>query len=133
MAHALNKVWIHTVWTTKHRSPVLKQEIEEDLYRFIKVQFEELDCPARIVNGMPDHIHCLFMLHPTRSIAEVIKQVKGSSSRYINTENLVAGGFSWQVGYGAFSVSYGILDKIYYYIRNQKKHHAANRKDPIEW
>ena len=72
---------------------------------------------------MPDHVHCLFLLNPQKSISEVIKQIKGSSSHFINQSNLAIGKFAWQTGYGAFSVSESVVEKVYRYILNQKKHH----------
>ena len=73
---------------------------------------------------MPDHLHCLFLLSPQKSIAEVIKQIKGSSSHYINQNNLIIDKFSWQTGYAAYSVSESVVDKVHNYIHNQKQHHA---------
>jgi len=73
---------------------------------------------------MPDHIHCLFMLNPKKSITEVIKKIKGSSSRYINQNNLMNDNFAWQVGYAAFSVSESVVERVYKYIQNQKAHHS---------
>ena len=72
---------------------------------------------------MPDHIHCLFLLNPQKSIAEVIKQIKGNSSHYINQNNLIADKFAWQTGYAAFSVSESVVEKVFKYIKNQKSHH----------
>ena len=72
---------------------------------------------------MPDHIHCLFLLNPKKSITEVVKQIKGSSSHYINQNNLTTDKFSWQTGYAAFAVSESVLDKVFVYIQNQKTHH----------
>jgi REP element-mobilizing transposase RayT len=72
---------------------------------------------------MPDHIHCLFLLSPQKSIAEVIKQIKGSSSHYINQNNFIAYKFAWQTGYASFSVSESIVEKVFEYIKNQKSHH----------
>lgn len=72
---------------------------------------------------MPDHIHCLFLLNPQKSIAEVIKQIKGSSSHLINQSNLISDKFSWQTGYAAYSVSESVLEKVFLYIKNQKAHH----------
>src|SRR5690606_6486220 len=77
----------------------------------------------RIINGMPDHIHCLFLLSPQKSIADVVKQIKGSSSHFINQNNLIAEKFSWQTGYAAFSVSESVAEKVFRYIKNQKAHH----------
>jgi REP element-mobilizing transposase RayT len=93
------------------------------MHQFISEQLIEQGCPVRIINGMSDHIHCLFLLNPQKSIAEVIKQIKGSSSHYINQNNLITEKFAWQTGYAAYSVSESVVDKVFHYIRNQKEHH----------
>jgi putative transposase len=84
MPHSFNKIWIHAIWATKERRPLIEQNIEKKVYQFISEQLREQGCPVRIINGMPDHIHCLFLLSPQKSIAEVVKQIKGSSSHFIN-------------------------------------------------
>ena len=105
MSHSFNKIWIHAIWATKERSPLLYSSVETKIYQFISEQLREQGCPVRIINGMPDHIHCLFLLNPQKSIADVIKQIKGSSSHYINKNNIIPDKFSWQTGYAAYSVS----------------------------
>lgn len=89
MSHSLNNIWIHAIWTTKRRLLPVHSGIENKIYHFIAEQLREQGCYVRIINGMPDHIHCLFMPSPKKSIAEAIKQIKGSSSRFINQYNLV--------------------------------------------
>ena len=123
MGHSFNKIWIHCIWSTKERSHLIVPDIETMVYNFISDQLREIDCPVRIINGMPDHIYCLFLLNPQKSIAEVIKQIKGSSSHFINQNNLTNEKFSWQTGYAAYSVSESVLDKVFYYIKNQKIRH----------
>ncbi|MCO5230789.1 MAG: transposase [Chitinophagales bacterium] len=73
---------------------------------------------------MPDHIHCLFLLSPQKSISQVIKQIKGSSSHFINENNLISEKFAWQTGYAAYSVSESVVGRVFHYINNQKQHHA---------
>ena len=73
---------------------------------------------------MPDHIHCLFVLNRKKSIAEVIKQVKGSSARYINQNNLMNDNFVWQVGYAAYSVLESVVDIVFKYIQHKKQHNS---------
>lgn len=124
MPHSFNKIWIHAIWATKERMPLISDSIEKKVYDFISAQLREQGCPVRIINGMPDHIHCLFLLSPQKSISEVIKQIKGSSSHYINQNNLIAEKFAWQTGYAAFSISESMVDKVFRYIQNQKHHHA---------
>ena len=124
MPHSFNKIWIHAIWSTKDRHPFIHSNVEHKIYHFISEQFREQGCPVSIINGMPDHLHCLFLLSPQKSIAEVIKQIKGSSSHYINQNNLIVDKFSWQTGYAAYSVSVSVVDKVHNYIHNQKQHHA---------
>jgi putative transposase len=123
MPHSFNKIWIHSIWATKERTPLINTSVEQKVYHFISDQFRELGCPVRIINGMPDHIHCLFLLSPQKSIAEVIKQIKGSSSHFVNQNNLISERFAWQTGYASYSVSESIVDKVFHYIYNQKQHH----------
>tara|TARA_A100000171_G_C2115044_1_gene137340 strand:- start:353 stop:787 length:435 start_codon:yes stop_codon:yes gene_type:complete len=123
VSHSFNKIWIHAIWATKERAPLLKNKIEQKVYQFISAQLREQGCPVRIINGMPDHIHCLFLLNPQKSVAEIVKQVKGSSSHYVNKNNLISEKFSWQTGYAAYSVSESVVEKVFLYIKNQKEHH----------
>jgi len=121
MSHSLNRIWIHAIWITKDRSELITNDIEQVVYKFIAKQLQE--CYVKIINGMPEHIHSLFLLNPKKSISSVIKQIKGSSSRYINQNNLIEDHFYWQTGYATFSVSDLEVEKVYHYIKNQKQHH----------
>ncbi len=116
MPHAYNKIWIHAIWATKYRIPFILADIEISIHQYISGQLQEQGCPVRIINGMPDHMHCLFLLSPKKSIAAVIKQIKGSSSHYINQNNLTVEKFSWQTGYAAYSVSASEVEKVFRYI-----------------
>ena len=123
MPHSFNKIWIHAIWATKERIPLINSTFEQQVYHYISEQLSEQGCPVRIINGMPDHVHCLFLLSPQKSIAEVIKQIKGSSSHYNNQNNFMSEKFAWQTGYAAYSVSESVVEKVFQYIKNQKRHH----------
>jgi REP element-mobilizing transposase RayT len=123
MPHSFNKIWIHAIWSTKDRLPLIELTVEQKIHSFISDQFLEQGCPIRIINGMSNHIHCLFSLNPQKSIADIIKQIKGSSSHFINQNNLITEKFAWQTGYAAYSVSESVVDKVFHYIKNQKEHH----------
>lgn len=123
MPHSYNKIWIHAIFGTKYRTHFLNAGIEKEVHQIIKDKLRELGCPVRIINGMPDHVHCLFLLNPQKSIMEVMKIVKGSSSYYINQNKLIDEKFTWQIGYGAFSVSQSVMVRAFNYIKNQKEHH----------
>ena len=123
MPHSYNKIWIHAIWATKERTPLILPTVEKQIFDFIRKQLRETGCPVRIINGMPDHVHCLFLLNPQKSIAEIIKQIKGSSSHFVNQSDLLQEKFVWQTGYAAYSVSESVVEKVFQYIKNQKQHH----------
>jgi REP element-mobilizing transposase RayT len=123
MSHSFNKIWIHSIWATKERHPLILPTVEKKIYEYMRTQFIELGCPVRVINGMPDHVHSLFLLYPQRAITEIIKQVKGSTSHWINEQDLLKLKFSWQSGFAAYSVSESALERVYQYILNQKQHH----------
>ncbi len=123
MPHSYTKIWIHAIWATKERSSLIHLNVENKIYGHISEQLIEQECLVKIVNGMPDHIHCLFLLNPKKSVADVIKQIKGSSSHFVNQENIIPEKFAWQTGYAAYSVSESAVERVYQYIKNQKQHH----------
>ena len=120
MPHSFNKLWIHAIWATKNRQELIDYSIEKQVYNYIREELIELGCPVRIINGMPDHVHALFLLSPQKSIADVMKQVKGSSSHSINGENLILEKFAWQTGFAAYSVSESQLESVYNYIKKSE-------------
>jgi len=76
-----------------------------------------------IINGMPDHIHIAVGMRPAQSLSDLMQDIKGSSSKWINDNNLIKGKFQWQEGYGAFSYNKSSLLKLIEYIKNQQLHH----------
>lgn len=124
MSHSLTKIWTHAIWATKTRFPFINIAIEQKVYDFMNAEFTAINSPARIINGMPDHVHCLFRLDPQITLADVIKKIKGSTSHFLNHNDLTAEKFSWQTGYCAFSVSGSVLPRVEWYIQNQKEHHS---------
>jgi len=125
MSHSLTRIWIHSILGTKHRQPLLKDDMREDLFTHIQEEMEKTGCGVRIINGTRDHLHALFLLPKECSIAQIMKSMKGESSHWINQEDLITIKFSWQVGYGAFSVSESIVGKVENYIRYQEEHHRT--------
>ncbi len=123
MSKSYSKIWVHAVWSTKNRMPLIHPKIEERLFNFLKDELKIMGCMVSIVNGMPDHVHCLFGINPQKSITDILKQIKGSSSYFVNSNKLISEKFIWQRGFGVFGVSHSAVDNVYYYIRNQKHHH----------
>ncbi len=97
MSHSLIKIWIHLVFGTKNRVPMIDATFEQKLYFFLQNQ--------------------------NYSVAEIAKNVKGNSSHWVNQNNFTRKKFAWQTGYGAFSVSESAVGKVRNYIKNQKEHH----------
>jgi putative transposase len=124
MPHSFNKIFVHAIWSTKDRLPLIEPQAENQIHEYMRKQFVDEGCVVRIINGMPDHIHCLYLLNPKKSNADIIKQVKGSTAHFINEQNLIKAKFSWQTGYGSFSVSESVVNKVFEYIKNQKQHHS---------
>lgn len=130
MPHSYNKIWIHAIWSTKYRRAFILPRIEEQVYTFMRDQFVGCGCKVVDINGIEDHVHCLFSLSLQRSVADVIRQVKGSTAHYINQQQLLPGKFAWQTGYAAYSVSERELYKVERYIKNQKQHHYPMDSSP---
>ena len=102
MSHSFTKIWIHSIWSTKNREPLITPNVEITIHNNVRDEFAKSACHIEIVNGMPEHVHSLFLLNPKKRIIEVLQQVKGGSSHTITHNNLIAGKFSWQTGYAAF-------------------------------
>ena len=133
MSQSFTKLWIHVIWATKNRQELIDYSIDKKLYDFIHEELIHLGCPVRIINGMPDHVHVLFLQNPQKTISDIVKQIKGSSSHFINRGEFILEKFAWQTGYAAFSVSESQLDTVYHYIKNQKKHHLKkNGQDEFD-
>jgi putative transposase len=124
MPHSLTKIWVHAVFGTKNRQPLISLRFTDELYSHIKKHLEnDFGCRVRIINGTADHIHILFLLNPNFSVKDIMKNVKGESSHWVNQRDIIPGKFAWQGGYGAFSVSESIVDTVEHYIAYQKEHH----------
>ena len=123
MSHSLSKVWIHVIFGTKDKQPRIVKDHSFPTHRRIAEQFEKHGCQVQIINGIPDHVHVLFLMPNDKSIAEIMKAVKGGSSHWINRQDFMKSKFAWQIGYGAFSVSESQVEAVEEYIKNQVEHH----------
>ena len=123
MPKTYSSIWIHTIWTTKERNPLLARNFRIPLCSRIRENAMQKGFIIDMINGVEDHLHGLIHLLPSQSVAEVMKQIKGASSHWINENGLVKIKFNWQQGYGALSVSPSQIDSIRNYIKNQEQHH----------
>ncbi len=123
MAQSLAKIYVHLVFSTKLRQPLIAEPILPELHAYLAGILNTQNCPTLQVGGMADHVHILFQLARTKSLSEVVEEVKKSSSKWMKTKG--AEHFSWQNGYGAFSVSESNMKDVVRYIQNQEAHHRT--------
>jgi len=117
------QLYVQLVFATKFRKSSLKNEFRKEVWRYISGIISNKDHKSIIVNGMPDHVHILIGLNPKMAISDLVRDIKRSSSHFINENKWVPGKFQWQDGYGAFSYSRSHLSNVYNYIKNQEIHH----------
>ena len=125
MSQSLVDIILHLVFSTKERRPWIKPDVEEELYQYIFGVGRNLGCPIIKINGVEDHIHVLIQLGRTTPISKLISEMKSSSSRWIKTKGDHYKDFSWQGGYGGFSVSRPNLEGAKKYLSLQKEHHKT--------
>lgn len=123
MPNTYHQLRYHIVFGTKLRSRWIDEDLQDPLYRFIRGIIESEGGHMIAINGMPDHIHILSGLKPTVAVSRFLKQIKGSSSHWVNQEFDRDETFGWQEGYAAFSVSPSRVGAVRQYIRNQEEHH----------
>nr|MBI1230418.1 IS200/IS605 family transposase [Cytophagales bacterium] len=123
MANTYSSMIAQTVFAVKYRNALIQQDWKEELFAVVGNLINETDCKTLIVNGVADHVHCLFGFKAKHSMSNVMKSVKSKSSKWLNESNYLKSRFEWQDGYGSFTYSYGQIDQVYNYIKNQEAHH----------
>ena len=113
------------VFCIKNRERTLTKENRIKLYKFIWGLLQNKNCHLYWVNGVEDHIHIVTGLHPSISVAEIVKDIKVGSSVYIKEEKIFENFTGWQTGYGAFTYSIKEKGNLIEYIKNQEEHHAT--------
>ena len=125
MPQSLANVLVHLVFSTKDRVPLIRSDVESELYAYTSKVLDTSDSPMIAIGGMEDHVHILFKLSRKIAIMDIVETVKTDTSRWIKSKGVGYSDFYWQSGYGAFSVSPTTADKVIGYIRDQKKHHCG--------
>ena len=121
------ELYVHIIWATWDRLPLLIEEIEVRVYASIAVKCRELDCEPLAIGGIVDHVHLLAKINPVVSVADLVKEVKGSSSHLVTHEIRPGEFFKWQGAYRAFTVRKKKVEYLREYIRNQKSHHTVEK------
>ena len=124
MANTYTQIYIHVVFAVEGRQNLITPEHNDELQKYITGIVSGQKQKLIAINNMPDHLHLLVGLRPDSSLSDLVRDVKASSSKFIHGQHWVAGRFSWQEGFGAFSYSRSQLGAVIRYIENQQKHHA---------
>ncbi len=119
------RTYYHLVWSTFDRLPLITENVEVELYNYIRSKCHTLNCPLHGIGGISDHIHIVISIPPSMAISDFVKRIKGSSSHFVNQTKLdPETKFAWQKEYGVFSLGGQQLDRAITYVNNQKQHHA---------
>jgi putative transposase len=114
---------VHLVFSTKHREPLITDELRPRFVEYMGGTFRAHDCALLSAGGMPDHMHLLVSLSKQTAVSDLLRDVKASSSKWIHDTFLGQAGFAWQAGYGAFGVSHSNIPAVKRYIAQQAEHH----------
>lgn len=123
MANTYTQIYIQAVFTVKKRDCLISKRWKDELYKYITGIVQENHHKMLAVNGVSDHVHMFVNMKPGQSVSDLLKEVKGSSSKWINEKGFLRGKFNWQAGFGAFSYSKSQIDRVIKYINRQEEHH----------
>jgi putative transposase len=123
MSQSFVQIYIHVVFHTKDNLRLIREDIESELFSYLGGILKNYKSIPLQIGGTPDHIHILCTLPKTMAPADLVEEIKKSSSKWIKTKGGHYKNFYWQDGYGGFSVSNSGVEKVKGYILNQKKHH----------
>lgn len=130
--HSVARILIHVVFSTKYRNPLITEKIRGEMHKYMGGILRNLNCMPILINSVEDHVHALFILSSTCALADVMKELKRVSSKFVSSR-FAAPDFRWQNGYFAVSVDDIGLDKVYDYIADQQEHHKEiSYKEELE-
>lgn len=123
MANTYTQIYIHFIFAVQNRLSLINKNWQADLFKYISGIIEKQGHKLYVIGGMPEHIHILISMNPKQAPSDLMYHVKRSSSLWINQNKLSSGHFSWQSGFGSFSLSKSQLGDKIKYIENQEQHH----------
>ncbi|HRN42886.1 MAG TPA: IS200/IS605 family transposase [Vicingus sp.] len=118
-----SQLYIQVVFAVKNRQALIKEDWEERLYQYITGIVQSKGQKMLAINGVSNHIHIFINIKPSCSIADLVREIKKSSNKFINENKFTPFKFQWQEGYGVFSYSHSHIDRVAKYVMNQKEHH----------
>ena len=125
MPQSLSHLLVHLVFSTKDRSPFIGESVRKELHAFLAGTVRTAGCECLCIGGTADHVHCAVDLARTISVAQLIEDIKTSSSAWVKRQSAPLAKFAWQRGYGAFSVGASGYGKLARYIAMQEEHHKT--------
>jgi len=123
MSNTYTQIHIQAIFAVKKRTGLIQKEWKDELYKHITGIIQTHGHKLLAINGMSDHLHIFFGMRPTQSLSDLMQDIKGSSSKWINEKRFINDRFEWQEGYGAFSYSKSQTADVIAYIQNQEMHH----------
>ncbi|MFA8436057.1 MAG: IS200/IS605 family transposase [Marinifilaceae bacterium] len=123
MANTFTQIYLQFVFAVQNRLSLIQPDWKDELYKYITGIVQNNNHKLISINGTANHIHILIGYKPHQLIPELLQDIKGSSSKWINDKGITKGRFCWQEGYGAFSYSHSQIGSVVKYIENQEKHH----------
>ena len=123
MGNTYTQIHLQLIFAVKFRNGLIRPSWKDELYKYITGIITSNQHKVLAIGGMPDHLHILIGMRPHQAISDLLQEVKGSSSKWINERKFLAQRFEWQEGYGAFSYAKSDLPKIIFYIQHQEEHH----------
>jgi putative transposase len=130
MREPYTQLYLHLVWATWDRLAIISEDIKPRIYAAIAEKYRELKCVPLAIGGISDHVHLLVRLYTTVAVADLAKEVKGTSSHLVTHEITPGVFFKWQGAYGAFTIRKYEVPTVTAYIQNQERHHAENKVQP---
>jgi putative transposase len=124
MRAPFTQIYIHLVWSTWNREPLITNDVTERLYAAVAKRCIQNKCNPIAIGGIEDHLHLLVRLNPAIAVADLVKDVKGSTSHLMNHEIRPEANFRWQGAYGAFSIRKDEVDQVKAYVLGQAEHHG---------
>jgi len=125
MANTYSQLYVQIVFAVKGRQNLISKKWKNEIYKYITGIITNQKQKLIAINGMPDHIHILVGIKPNIPLSDLVRDIKSSSSKFINEQKWINGKFEWQTGFGAFSYGHSQLTNVIKYIEDQEEHHRT--------
>jgi putative transposase len=118
-------MWVHLLFSTKNCYPLIDPSVRDEIYAHMRAQLIESGCTPKIISGMPDHVHLIFLYDHTLGMSDIVKQLKGNTSHWINDHDLSGPKFVWEKAFYSFSENVISLPWAIEHLKNQEEYHRT--------